>query len=295
MKPVQTESNAVDDTVYKDRVTSSFDSSAAAYDTLGVDFFTPMGEMLVATMGLVPGEAVLDVGCGRGACMFPAAELVGTSGRVLGIDIAEGMVSAANDEIAARQIGRHVNAILLDADDPAGLPGPFDAITANYSVIFLPGAPGVLSRYAEMLSSRGRLGFTSPVFESGVFPFLPPQFTDWIPMSLLEQLPAGWRPEALARRFNTWLAEPAHLVEVVTGTGFASATVTDRTVVMRSKSPEAWVNWSHTQGMRLLWTNLDDAGKAELRESLIRGLRPLCAPDGSFTMDVPVRFVHALR
>lgn len=293
-RQLEPDRDAFDSLAYKDRVTKSFDSSAAEYDRLGVDFFTPMGEALVSTMRLRPGESVLDVGCGRGACMFPAARLVGSTGRVVGIDIAEGMISAVREEITARGLNNFVSAIQMDADDPAEAPGPFDAAVANYSVIFLPGAPDTLSRYVELLKPGGQFGFTSPVFESGTFPFLPPQFTKWIPMEMLEELPEAWRPAALARRFNTWLEDPTRLAKVLTTVGFASATVNDDVVVMRAKSPEAWVDWSHTQGMRLLWTSLNDVRRAELRERLLDGLRPLCSDDGSFTMDVPVRFVQAV-
>ena len=40
-----------------------------------------------------------DVGCGRGAILFPAAEKVGPTGRVVGIDQSEGMVNETAAEI----------------------------------------------------------------------------------------------------------------------------------------------------------------------------------------------------
>lgn len=285
--------DTVDDRAYKVRVKQAFDSSASEYDRLGVDFFTPMGADLVSSMSLASGESVLDIGCGRGACMFPAADAVGSTGRVLGIDISSAMVAAANEESEARGLDGFVSAVTHDADDPGELAGPFDVAVANYSVIFLPGAPQSLERYAELLRPSGRIGFTSPVFSKGVFPFLPPQFTEWIPMSLLEELPPAWRPEALVERFNSWLESSTRLAEVLTPLGFESVRVEDRPIVMRAKSPEAWVDWSHTQGMRLLWTSLSADSQTDLRRRLLEGLRPLCEADGSFTMDVPVRFVHA--
>jgi SAM-dependent methyltransferase len=70
-----------------------FDEAAADYDQLGVEFFTPMGAAPAAAAGIAPGDHVLDVGCGRGAVLFPAAEAAGRSGRVTGIDRAPAMVA----------------------------------------------------------------------------------------------------------------------------------------------------------------------------------------------------------
>lgn len=41
---------------------------------------------------------MLDVGCGRGATLLPAAERVGPEGRVLGIDLSSEMVSHVTRE-----------------------------------------------------------------------------------------------------------------------------------------------------------------------------------------------------
>jgi ubiquinone/menaquinone biosynthesis C-methylase UbiE len=48
---------------------------------------------------LQPGESVLDVGYGRGASLFPAAERVGPNGRVLGVDLSAEMVDLLRVDI----------------------------------------------------------------------------------------------------------------------------------------------------------------------------------------------------
>src|ERR1700694_4537807 len=48
-----------------------------------------------ALMGVQPGHAVLDVGCGAGDDLRQLAELVGPSGRVVGVDNSETMVQQA--------------------------------------------------------------------------------------------------------------------------------------------------------------------------------------------------------
>ena len=83
------------DAGFKERVTAAFDGLAARYDTERGGFFGPVSDLLVRAAGLRPGQAVLDVGCGAGACLFAAARAVGPEGHVTGIDLAAGMLARA--------------------------------------------------------------------------------------------------------------------------------------------------------------------------------------------------------
>ena len=80
---------------FKERVTTAFDGLAARYDTERGGFFGPVSDLLVWAAELRPGHAVLDVGCGAGACLFAAARAVGPDGHVTGIDLAAGMLARA--------------------------------------------------------------------------------------------------------------------------------------------------------------------------------------------------------
>ncbi|QLQ36601.1 class I SAM-dependent methyltransferase [Micromonospora robiginosa] len=282
----------MDTATYKTAVTQAFNQAAASYDRMGVEFFTPMGRRLVERVAPRPGERVLDVGCGRGACLFPAAERVGPTGRVLGVDIAEAMVAEARE--AARRAGlTTVEARVMDGEHPDLPARSYDVVTGSYSVIFFPDAPAALARYAGLLADGGRLGFTSPVFTADTFPFLPPVFTELIPRELLRNLPPEWQPAELSRRFNSWLADPADLVRTLRGAGFAEVDVADEDVAMTAASGTAWVDWSHTQGMRLLWQHLPVRESAELRERLITALDAMRPGVGPLTIPVPVRYVTA--
>jgi O-methyltransferase/aklanonic acid methyltransferase len=282
----------LDTAAYKATVAAAFNRAAASYDRLGVEFFTPMGRRLVERVAPRPGERVLDVGCGRGASLFPSAELVGPTGHVLGIDIAPAMVDEARSE-ADRQGLTNVEVRVLDGEHPDLPARSFDVVTGSYSLIFIPDAPAAIARYAEVLAENGRIAFTSPVFTDDTFPFLPPMFTDLIPLELLRNLPPEWQPDALRRRFNSWLGRVSDLRRTMHRAGFRSVEVVDEPVPLVAESGEAWVDWSHTQGMRLLWQHLPPAESQQLRERLITALDALRDGDGPLTLDVPVRFVRA--
>jgi O-methyltransferase/aklanonic acid methyltransferase len=235
---------------------------------------------------------VLDVGCGRGACVFPAADRVGRDGHVMGIDLAPAMIDEAKRQ-AARLGVTNVELRVMDGER-APLPArSFNVITASYSLIFLPDAPAALAHYARILVDGGKIAFTSPVFCRGTFPFLPPMFTPLIPQSLLSYLPPEWQPAALVRRFNSWLERITDLEQTLARAGYGEVAVVDEPVRLTARSGQAWVDWSHTHGMRLLWQNLPPDRRQELRERLITGLDAMRAGDAPLTIDVPVRFVTA--
>ena len=59
-----------------------FDRAAPTYDKVAGAYHDHFGERLVELAGVRPGDAVLDVACGRGAVLVPAAARVGPTGRV---------------------------------------------------------------------------------------------------------------------------------------------------------------------------------------------------------------------
>lgn len=280
----------MDPTAYKATVTAAFNDAAASYEQYGVEFFTPMGRRLVEIADPGPGQRVLDIGCGRGAALFPAAERVGPTGRVLGIDIAPAMIHETR-QAAMRKGATNVEVRVLDGEAPNLPIRSFDVVVGSYSVIFLPNAPAALARYSKLLDDGGRIAFSSPVFAADTFPFLPPVFTEIIPRSLLRNLPPEWRPEQIKRRFNSWLEDLDDLRWTMTNAGFTDVEVVDEPVGLVAESGETWVDWSHTNGMRLLWQHLPEQEARQLRERLITALDAMREGNGPVRFDVPVRYV----
>jgi SAM-dependent methyltransferase len=58
-------------------------------------FIEPITRRFFVEAGIAPGMSVLDVGCGAGDVSFLAAELVGESGEVVGVDAASEPITLA--------------------------------------------------------------------------------------------------------------------------------------------------------------------------------------------------------
>ncbi|MGH7456719.1 MAG: methyltransferase domain-containing protein, partial [bacterium] len=82
----------------KAKVIAVYDGAADTYNRVGPSFFLHFGKRLASGAGILPGSNVLDVATGTGAVLVPAAELVGSEGRVVGIDISFPMINRARNE-----------------------------------------------------------------------------------------------------------------------------------------------------------------------------------------------------
>jgi ubiquinone/menaquinone biosynthesis C-methylase UbiE len=117
----------------------------------------PITRRFLVDAGVREGMRVLDFGTGAGDVAFLAAELVGPSGEVLGIDRAGAAVNAARDA-AARRALRNVSFV---EGDPAQLTfgRPFDAVIGRYVLQFQPNPGAVLGSLCLRLRPGGIVAF----------------------------------------------------------------------------------------------------------------------------------------
>jgi ubiquinone/menaquinone biosynthesis C-methylase UbiE len=93
---------------------------------------TPVSVALLETAALRPGERVLDVGCGTGVIARLAAEAVGSSGTVTGLDLTPDMIQIAR-AVSPSTIDWHVgDATSLPFADEA-----YDAVLCQMCLMFM--------------------------------------------------------------------------------------------------------------------------------------------------------------
>jgi SAM-dependent methyltransferase len=112
---------------------------------------------LFEQMGLSAGMRVLDVGCGAGDVTFLAAEFVGPSGTVLGIDSSPRALDTAR--LRASRAGLR-NVTFLEADLRAYVsPDQFDALVGRSVLMYIPDPAAALRSLLRSVRAGGVVAF----------------------------------------------------------------------------------------------------------------------------------------
>ncbi|MCI0498043.1 MAG: class I SAM-dependent methyltransferase [Thermoplasmata archaeon] len=138
----------------KDAVRRNFDVSVEAYDAFEAEhgLFAGLTRHLAGVASVGKGMRVCDVGCGSGASTVVLSEVVGPGGRVIGIDISETMLRAAEARPAP-----YSNCCYLAADaaDVCDIEGGLDAVLFNASIFLIPDPAAVLAAARDALAPGG--------------------------------------------------------------------------------------------------------------------------------------------
>ena len=117
----------------------------------------PLGERLVGHVAPLPGEHILDVGCGTGQTSIDLAEAVGSSGKVTGVDVTFTMLDAARRRAASR--GVDLELLAADAQDHSFDSAAYDAVVSRFGVMFFADPIAAFSNLRRALRPQGRLVF----------------------------------------------------------------------------------------------------------------------------------------
>jgi len=119
--------------------------------------FRPITERFFRAAGLAPGSRVLDVGSGAGDVAFLAAEVVGTTGHVVGVD----MDPRALDTARARaQLLGLTNVTFLEGDvRTIALDGEFDAVIGRLVLLYQAHPAEALAGIASRVRGGGIVAF----------------------------------------------------------------------------------------------------------------------------------------
>lgn len=115
---------------------------------------TPVLDGVIARAGLSLGQKVLDIGPGGGVSLLRAADAVGPSGHVTGIEIAPPFADRARSRVPA-----HVKVELGDAQTHAFPASGFDAAVSLFGVMFFENSVAAFSNIRRALKPGGALTF----------------------------------------------------------------------------------------------------------------------------------------
>jgi ubiquinone/menaquinone biosynthesis C-methylase UbiE len=107
---------------------------------------------VLEALALQPGERLLDIGTGPGFLAAAAAETVGPSGHVCGIDVSEPLLAYARKRAGASWLEfRYADATALPLDG-----GGFDAAVSMQVLEYVPEVDAALAELARVLRPGGR-------------------------------------------------------------------------------------------------------------------------------------------
>ena len=122
----------------------------------------------LAAAGLGRGMRVLDLGCGTGAVSAVAAELVGPTGRVVGLDRDAGGFPVARELLARRGLSDRVELRAGLASDPdLDLGGEVDALVGRLVLMYAPDPARTLADALRHVRPGGLVAFQEITWGTG--------------------------------------------------------------------------------------------------------------------------------
>ena len=119
---------------------------------------------LLRDAGLFTGMKVLDIGSGAGDVAFAAAELVGSEGEVLGVDMNPEILETARTRAQAADL-TNVQFVAGDAQT-LDLANDFDALIGRLVLTYLPDPAATLKQLATHLRPGGIVAFQEVEFST---------------------------------------------------------------------------------------------------------------------------------
>lgn len=144
----------------KSKAAATYNSASDFYDHPANTFWTRYGRRTVERLRLTPGQRVLDVCCGSGASAIPAAEIVGPTGSVTGVDLADNLLELARRKAQERGLQN----VEFRAGDMTQLPFDdcyFDVVVCVFGIFFVPDMEAALGELKRVLCEGGRLAITT--------------------------------------------------------------------------------------------------------------------------------------
>lgn len=232
----------------------------------------PVARDLIDRAALRAGERVLDVACGTGIVARLAAEKVGETGTVAGLDVNAGMLAVARSVVPPQtSIDWHeASAEAIPLPDEA-----FDVVLCQMGLQFMADKLAALSEMRRVLAPGGRLLVNAPG------PTPPPLAV------MAEALATHVRPEVAGFVHAVFsLHDPEELRGLLDGARF-TAVVVDRHLKTLPLPPPQDFLWQyiHSTPMADAVAQTGQEARAALEAHMVAGCEPF-VDDGALTMQV---------
>jgi len=244
------------------KAAATYNAASDFYDHPANTFWGRYGRQTVERLQLGRGERVLDVCCGSGASAIPAAEIVGPSGSVVGVDLAENLLALARSKAKARGL----NNIEFRSGDMTQLPfaeDSFNVVVCVFGIFFVPDMEAAVRELKRVTRVGGKLAITTwgPRF------FEPASTAFWESVRSV-------RPD-LYKGFNPWdrISDVDAVTSLLTAAGLENVEVVAESGFQPVNSPDDWWAMIMGSGYRGTIAQLDPADQKRVRNANLDFIR----------------------
>ena len=271
--PTMTNSQATSDETFNETPSETFQIPLEAAELYEAKFvpalFAEWAPRLTEIAAVKPGDAVLDVACGTGIVARTVAGIVGSDGRVVGVDLNEAMLTVA---------ARVRPDLEWHQGDVARLPfgdGEFDAALCQMALMFFPDPTRALSEMRRVVTPGGIVAVCVPASLDAQPAYGP----------LVEMVALHAGPEAISLLSTYWsCGDLDALTALIESAGLRVDVARTTTGVARFASPEEMVA-TEVESTPLIERISDDV-YARIRSEARDVLAPYVTATG--TVDVPL-------
>ncbi len=215
-----------------------------------------VAERLCESVGVMPGQRVLDVACGSGNGAIAAAR---RWAEAVGVDYVPELLANGRERAAAE--GLEVEFIEGDAQALPFEDASFDVALSTFGAMFAPDQPKTAAELLRVVVPGGRIGMSN-----------------WTPDGLIgggmfATIARHAPPPPGVERPSLWGTEER--VRELFGGGVSGLRVEPAVVNFRFHSPEHWLEYFRTYfgPIRMAFARVGDEGAAALEEDMLELMR----------------------
>jgi ubiquinone/menaquinone biosynthesis C-methylase UbiE len=252
----------------KEWLAGVFDRAAPTYDAVAGAYHDHFGARLVELADVRAGDAVLDVGCGRGAVLVPAAVRAGPAGRAVGVDLSPEMVRLARARVDAAGVdaaGVEAEVHVMDGEHLDVPDASFSVVLCGFGIFFLPDPEHAMAGFRRALAPGGSVGLSTWGKEDARW--------SWED-DLLADVDVERR--ALQRPFD----RPDDLEALLRGAGFDDVIVRTEQHEVRLADADEWWAWKWSYSLRGILEQLPRSRLERLRAEASERIAAMRADGG---------------